>query len=146
MEITTSPYLQQLCQLLLGCSSSLLTFFFLKRVFACRMVICRTSRTGIEKCAAKLFQTHGGSDNESSKLFPCQGIHFLMPSTPWAPLLFCPCPPTAPWSGHQDQKERGVLQLPGILFSVLSTDWSTPGSWISPSFPGEAEIDLLWQR
>lgn len=30
MEITTSPYLQQLCQLLLGCCSSLLTYFFSK--------------------------------------------------------------------------------------------------------------------
>ena len=54
--------------------------FFSKRAFACRRVICRTSITGIEKCAAKLFQTHGGSDNESPKL-SLPGNTFLIPST-----------------------------------------------------------------
>lgn len=139
MEIVTSPYLQQLCQLLLWCCFSLLTPFFLKRVFACRLVICRMSRIGIEKCAAKLFQTHGGSDNESPKL-SLPGNTFLIPSTAWALLLLCLHPPTALSSGCQDQKRRGVLQFPGIPFFVLSTAWLPPDSWITPSFPGGAGI------
>lgn len=104
MEILTGPYLQQLCWLLLWCCCSLLTsFFFPRKIFACHLVICRTSRTGIEKCAAKLFQIHGGSTNESSKL-SLPGNTFLNLITAWALLLLCP---------HQSVKSRrGVHWLP----------------------------------
>lgn len=139
MEIVTSLYLQQPCQLLLWCCFSLLTLFFLQRVFAWRLVICRTSRMGIEKCAAKLFQTHGGSDNESPKL-SLAGNTFLIPSTAWALLILCPRPPAALSSGCQGQERRTILQFLGILGFVLSTDWPPPNSWITPLFPGGAGV------
>lgn len=94
-------------------SDSWFFFIFFSKVFACRLVICRMSRTGIEKYAVKLFQTQGGSENESPKL-SLPANTFLIPSTARALLLLYPHPLTTPSSGHQDQKRRGILQLPRI--------------------------------
>lgn len=114
MEITTSL----ICSSSASCysdaaSDSRILFLFLSKVLACRLVICRMSRTGIEKCAVKLFQTHGGSDNESPKL-SLPANTFLIPSTARALLLLYPFPLTALSSGHQDQKRRGILLFPRI--------------------------------
>lgn len=144
MEIVTSPYLQQLCQLLLWCCFSLLTSFFLKRVFACRLVICRMSRIGIEKCAAKLFQTHGGSDNESPKL-SLPGNTFLIPSTAWALLLLCLHPPTVLSSGCQDQKRGPAVPRHPVFCPV---HWLAPSRLLDHTFiprRGWDNAGCLWQ-
>lgn len=127
MEIVTSL----ICSSSTSCCSDAAShfwffkFFFFSKVFACRLVICRMSRTGIEKCAVKWFQTHGGSDNESPKL-SLPANTFLIPSTTRALLLLYPHPPTARSSEHQDQKRRGILQFPGIPGSSCSLPGSPP--------------------
>lgn len=123
MDIVTSL----ICSSSASCCSdtaSDLWLFFFAEVFACRLVICRTSRTGIEKCAVKLFQTHGGSDNESPKL-SLPANTFLIPSTARALLLLYPHPPSTLSSGHQDQKIRGACSS--------QESQACPVLWLAPS-------------
>lgn len=94
------------------------------------------SRTGIEKCAEKLFQIHRGSNNESPKLaLPKEYIS--IPSTTQALLLSAlsgvskcedqepqSCPlmgPSSPWIPAMQHGGAGTLQhAPGNVRHELS--------------------------
>lgn len=127
-------------------------FLFLKSLCLSPSYL-QNDRTGIEKYAVKLFQTHGGSDNESPKL-SLPANTFLIPSAARALLLLCPHPATTLSSRHEDQKRipgSPVLELaPSQLFNhtfIPSRAWDSTGHLAGrKSAPDEGNRDVPTSR